>query len=86
MTAPKPAPPADAAPAKVEDDAAPVKSKGPKFSNADAAKVLRCYESEVASVDTEGVATTTDGQRYLIDGDEYVWLRTGSDVPQILGQ
>lgn len=59
-----------------------------KRSNAAAAKVLGCYESEIVSVDAadEGlVATTTDGQRYLLTADGgWEWLRVAQAVPQIL--
>ncbi|HEY2086424.1 MAG TPA: hypothetical protein VGH54_10430 [Mycobacterium sp.] len=58
-----------------------------KVSVEDAAKVLSVYVSEVTSVDEtdEGtVATTFDGQRYLIDGDDFLWLKADSTVPQIL--
>lgn len=90
MTAPKPAPPVDPAkapdaPAPEVQDEAPAKA-GAKFTNAEAAAVLRCYESEVASVDADGVATTTDGQRYLIEGDDYVWLRADNGVASLLGK
>ncbi|HEY2086470.1 MAG TPA: hypothetical protein VGH54_10665 [Mycobacterium sp.] len=54
---------------------------------AEAAKVLGCYESEVTSVeDTEAgtVATTFDGQRYLISDGDFVWLKAPSTAPQIL--
>jgi hypothetical protein len=57
-----------------------------KISIAEAAAILHCYESEVASVDqaAEGlVATTTDGQRYVLDGDAYTWLKPPLNAPQI---
>lgn len=48
-----------------------------KLSVAEAAAILRIYESEVASVDKTDqgiVATTTDGQHYLLLEDGFVWL------------
>jgi hypothetical protein len=57
-----------------------------KVSIAEAAAILHCYESEVASVDqaAEGlVATTTDGQRYVVNGDGYTWLKPPLNAPQI---
>jgi hypothetical protein len=60
-----------------------------KLSNAGAAKVLGCHDDEVRAVDEadEGtVATTFDGQRYLLPGDgTFVWLRAGQAAPSILG-
>lgn len=51
-----------------------------KKSTTDAAKVLGIPESEVAKVgkaDEGVVATTTDGQRYLLTaGGGWEWLRT----------
>ena len=67
-------------------------AKKATISPADAAVVLGCYESDVASVDEaeEGtVATTTDGQRYVLNGtarEEFTWLKAGPTVPQILAK
>jgi len=76
---PTPAQAARTALADVEARAAKGGSKKSNLpSNADAAKVLRCYESEVADVtaaDEGTVVTTTDGQRYLLTPDNIVWLR-----------
>lgn len=61
-------------------------AKAREVSAADAAKVLGIYESEVASVgkaDEGLVATTTDGQRYLLtDGGGWEWLRQPKTAPQ----
>jgi len=77
--APTPAQAARTALADVEARAVKGGSKKSNLpSNADAAKVLRCYESEVADVtaaDEGTVVTTTDGQRYLLTSDDVVWLR-----------
>lgn len=48
-----------------------------KVTVEDAAAVLRCYVSEVAGVEKTGqgyVATTTDGQHYLLGSAGAVWL------------
>lgn len=48
-----------------------------KVSVEDAARILRCYPEEVDSVDKTDrgwVATTTDGQHYLLGSDGSTWL------------
>jgi hypothetical protein len=79
-----PAPLAQVAPSAPPE---PVKSAG-KVILADAASILHCYESEVldvSSADEGTVATTKDGQRYLLTADGgYVWLQVPKIVPQLL--